>query len=166
LYGIRLDEWDPKVDGRCYNTNSVDSPSASHPTIDKVYLGITAGWMLTVIILAVIGNAHHIKIVIILALLQYPLHLYFMITVRTANTDLLEGEDQENDWGFGQTVALVLLGLTVLELRNGLKEYWRFEKKFTEQINKSTRKPDEDKLEAAESHGVLHGRGTSMPDEK
>lgn len=48
-----------------------------------------------------------------LALLQYPLHSYFMFAIRAANMGELSG-DSENAWGFGQVVALVLLGSSVL----------------------------------------------------
>ena len=45
---------------------------------------------------------------------QYPLHLYFIVTMRRWNADLLVG-DSEDTWGFGQILALVLLAPTILE---------------------------------------------------
>lgn len=49
-----------------------------------------------------------------IALLQYPLHLTMAIIVRKRNERLLEG-DSENQWGFGQIVALLLCAGTLVE---------------------------------------------------
>ena len=48
---------------------------------------------------------------ILIAVLQYPLHLYMLIAIRESNRDTLGG-DSEDSWGFGQIVALTLLGFT------------------------------------------------------
>lgn len=53
-------------------------------------------------------------------LFQYPLHLYFIITLRRWNADLLVG-DSEDTWGFGQIVALVLLAPTILECGKAIR---------------------------------------------
>ena len=53
-------------------------------------------------------------------LFQYPLHLYFIITMRRWNADLLVG-DSEDTWGFGQIVALVLLAPTILECGKAIR---------------------------------------------
>ena len=53
-------------------------------------------------------------LVLVIALFQYPLHSYMLFTLRTSNVEYLSG-DSENTWGFGQVVALVLLGSTALE---------------------------------------------------
>jgi hypothetical protein len=52
--------------------------------------------------------------IVILAMLQYPLHLYMVIAMRAANEARLSG-DSENTWGFGQIVALISAFSTVLE---------------------------------------------------
>ncbi|RSL39799.1 hypothetical protein CEP53_013795 [Fusarium sp. AF-6] len=57
-----------------------------------------------------------------LAMGQYPLHLYMAIAIRKGNEKLLEG-DSENDWGFGQIVALVLCAATCIECIRGLSKY-------------------------------------------
>ncbi|CAG1966678.1 unnamed protein product [Fusarium graminearum] len=49
-----------------------------------------------------------------IALLQYPLHLTMAIIVRKRNERLLTG-DSENQWGFGQIVALLLCAGTLVE---------------------------------------------------
>jgi hypothetical protein len=53
--------------------------------------------------------------VIIMALLQFPLHLYMVVALRTSNNPYLKG-DSENSWGFGQVVALVLIIPVLIEL--------------------------------------------------
>lgn len=53
-------------------------------------------------------------IVLALAMLQYPLHIYMIFALRAGNEHRLNG-DSENYWGFGQIVALVLLASSVLQ---------------------------------------------------
>jgi hypothetical protein len=53
-------------------------------------------------------------IILSLAMIQYPVHIYAVFTLRRTNESLLKG-DSENYWGFGQIVALVLLASSVLE---------------------------------------------------
>lgn len=57
--------------------------------------------------------------IVILAMAQYPLHLYMVIALRTANEGRLNG-DSENAWGFGQIVALVTAVSTILECIKGI----------------------------------------------
>lgn len=52
--------------------------------------------------------------VLMLAMLQYPLHIYMIFALRAANEYRLNG-DSENYWGFGQIVALVLLTSSILQ---------------------------------------------------
>jgi hypothetical protein len=53
-------------------------------------------------------------IVLLTALVQLPLHAYTLFALRASNEKYLSGES-ENTWGFGQVVALVLLGAVILE---------------------------------------------------
>jgi hypothetical protein len=52
--------------------------------------------------------------VLIIAMMQYPVHVYTVFALRIANEDRLDG-DSENYWGFGQVVALALLASSVLQ---------------------------------------------------
>lgn len=52
--------------------------------------------------------------VLIIAMMQYPVHVYTVFALRIANEERLEG-DSENDWGFGQVVALALLTSSILQ---------------------------------------------------
>lgn len=54
------------------------------------------------------------QMVLTIAMLQYQLHYYMLFSLRRSNQPYLSGES-ENSWGFGQVVALVLLGSTILE---------------------------------------------------
>ena len=54
-----------------------------------------------------------------IALIQYPLHLYMVIALRSSNEDHIGG-DSENYWGFGQIVALALASATVFACVKGI----------------------------------------------
>ncbi|KAK2803672.1 hypothetical protein FQN50_006888 [Emmonsiellopsis sp. PD_5] len=70
------------------------------------------------------------RIILSLAMLQFPVHLYFVVALRVANTGLLEGGSEENNWTFGQVVAIVMLGGTLLECYKGVREYWLWKRSF------------------------------------
>jgi hypothetical protein len=67
---------------------------------------------------------------IIVALIQYPLHLYFMLALRKTSTHDLDGPESEDGWDFGQTVALTLLALTFGEIVHGFIEHRQYEAKL------------------------------------
>ncbi|CAH0057125.1 unnamed protein product [Clonostachys solani] len=56
--------------------------------------------------------------IVVLAMLQYPVHLYMVIALRISNEGNLSG-DSENTWGFGQIVALVTAFSTLMECVRG-----------------------------------------------
>ncbi|KAK0641424.1 hypothetical protein B0T16DRAFT_419812 [Cercophora newfieldiana] len=133
LYGRALQRWDWTTPGRCYNTRLIAHPAASHPYVDKIYLGMTCFYMQAFLIMCVVtwlgsrdGAASNgydsddedvrfwAPIVIMGALYQYPLHLYSTVALRVSNEGLLEG-DSENSWGFGQVIALVLVVDTLIK---------------------------------------------------
>ncbi|KAK2743478.1 hypothetical protein FQN55_007249 [Onygenales sp. PD_40] len=62
--------------------------------------------------------------VLTLAMIQFPLHLYSVVAMRRANEGLLEGGGEENRWGFGQVVAIIMLAGTLIECLKGVQEYW------------------------------------------
>ncbi|KAH5160497.1 hypothetical protein HBH69_044600 [Parastagonospora nodorum] len=55
-----------------------------------------------------------------LALLQCPLHIYSIFALRASNERYLDGGVSGSDWGFGQTVAMVLLGANFLSIADGI----------------------------------------------
>ncbi|CAI7595287.1 unnamed protein product [Penicillium glandicola] len=127
---IRLDEWAPDTEpGRCYFTNLVTSKTASHPTADKVYVAVTGSWLIIGILASVFGGVNKRRWILIQSTLQFPLRLYMSIALRQANQGKFEGEtNHENEWDFGQTTAVLLLGIAVAELVTKGKEYYDFEK--------------------------------------
>jgi hypothetical protein len=134
LYGQRLEKWDWTIPGRCYNTRLLATPDASHPYVDRIYLGITCFYMQSSLILCFVaafakwldsspdrdndsermGSLFNALVIIIAVIYQYPLHLYSTIALRLSNESLLEG-DSENNWGFGQVSALVLVVNTLIQ---------------------------------------------------
>ncbi|OGM42476.1 hypothetical protein ABOM_008316 [Aspergillus bombycis] len=113
LLCVRLDEWAPnKAPGRCYFSHLVTSPSASHPGADQVYVAVTGSWLIVVILASVFSGVRGRRWILILSSFHFPLHLYMAIALRQANQGKFEGETKhENEWDFGQTTAVVLLGI-------------------------------------------------------
>ena len=53
-------------------------------------------------------------------MLQCPLHIYSIFALRAANERYLEGGTTEQEWGFGQIAAVVLLGENILQIMDGV----------------------------------------------
>ncbi|KAI1325471.1 hypothetical protein F5Y16DRAFT_401322 [Xylariaceae sp. FL0255] len=72
----------------------------------------------------VLADAKHANLkLIIIALIQYPVHVYSLFALRGSNEAYLSG-DSENTWGFGQTVALILVASVILECLRAMVEYY------------------------------------------
>lgn len=129
LLCVRLHEWAPDTaPGRCYYTHLVTSVTASHPGADETYVGTTASWLVVVLLFSIFGGVRLRRGILILSYLQFPLHLYMTLALRIANEGKFEGEmKHENEWDFGQTTAVVLLGIAVVEFLKKGKEYYDFE---------------------------------------
>ncbi|OGE57789.1 hypothetical protein PENARI_c001G06330 [Penicillium arizonense] len=129
LLGIRLNEWAPHQEpGRCYYSTLVTDPSDSHPTADKYYVGFTSAWLIIVVLASVFAGVKRRRTILVLSSLHFPLHLYMTIALRQANQGKLEGKtSHENEWDFGQTTAVMLLVITLVELLQKGKEYYDFE---------------------------------------
>ncbi|KAI0834777.1 hypothetical protein F5Y06DRAFT_277850 [Hypoxylon sp. FL0890] len=126
---IRLDKWSLTSEelGNCYVTTGISTPEASHPFTDKLYVAITAVWLLLVMFGALFASAKFGKPLLILSFLQFPVHLYMMIRLRSENQDSLENGENENEWDFGQTTATLLLGIAVGQLIHQGVQYLKFE---------------------------------------
>jgi hypothetical protein len=59
--------------------------------------------------------------VLVVATLQYPLHVYSLFTLRANNEGSLTNGEDEKKWGFGQIVAMALLAANLLLLLNGIQ---------------------------------------------
>jgi hypothetical protein len=55
-----------------------------------------------------------------IAMLQSPLHIYSIFALRASNERYLEEGSSEREWGFGQIVAMVLLGGNILQVVDGV----------------------------------------------
>ena len=192
LFGIRLDQWDNNVPGRCYEAGALSLPNSKHPHVAKIYLGITCLFMfvslhLTLVMAVSRCKAHSawvkryaavlfpvnldrgtltdyfsafslprslkqwvvkpglnsriwcssiwssrvwyplkvllasakINPVLTIAMLQLPLHLYFIICIRIDNEPLLLNGSDENRWGFGQIYVLVTSAAPVVQCFKG-----------------------------------------------
>ncbi|XXH05006.1 Zinc transporter [Hypoxylon texense] len=129
---VRLDQWSLTAEetGFCYVTTGLTTAGASHPVTDKAYVAVTATWLLLVVFGALFCSVHFRKPLLILGGLQFPLHLYMMIKLRTENQPFLEGEggESEGNWDFGQTTATLLLGLAIGQLVHQAVHYVKFER--------------------------------------
>jgi hypothetical protein len=126
VFGIHLGHWDWNSPGKCYNPYLIAAANSAHPLGDKIYLGITCLYMYVALGICILGGAstesdesedadESMDIPILFyAFLQYPLHLYNVFALRASNNHLLQG-DSENSWGFGQIVALTMVGQTLVE---------------------------------------------------
>lgn len=132
LLCIRLGEWNLNHHpGRCYHSEYLTAPSASHPTADIIYVAITAAWLLIVTALTLLVGHRRRRTVLILAFLQFPVHLYMAIALRTVNQGKLYGESTtENLWDFGQTTSVVLLVLAIGEFIRKSMVFVRFEREL------------------------------------
>jgi hypothetical protein len=59
--------------------------------------------------------------VLTVAAFQFPLHVYSIFALRGSNEALLSGGITEQQWGFGQIVAMILLGTNIVVLVNGIQ---------------------------------------------
>lgn len=132
LLGLRLDQWSPNHrPGRCYYADLVTTSGADHPAADKTYVAFTAAWMLLVMAASILLGTRMRRVILILAFLQFPVHLYMAIALRESNQPFLEVKDEdENGWDFGQTTAVVLLAVALGELFRKQREYVRFERRL------------------------------------
>jgi hypothetical protein len=148
LLGLRLNEWSPDAEpGRCYNTQLLSIDSASQPSSDLIYIGITATYLLATLGFAVFETKRQMRTLIIVALIQYPLHLYFMLVLRKTNTHDLDGPESEDSWDFGQTIAVTLMWLTLGEILHGFIEHRQYEARL-----KDAYQPVDTDMETRNSH--------------
>ncbi|OCK82926.1 hypothetical protein K432DRAFT_470143, partial [Lepidopterella palustris CBS 459.81] len=134
LYCIRLSRWDDATPGQCYNPRKLALFSGRHPEADFVYFGITCVYFWISLALAVFRSKRRkdavseavvegtgsTLFVLIVGMLQLPVHLYSAIALRASNQSLLQ-DASEVQWGFGQIVALILVGSTFIQCAKGIK---------------------------------------------
>lgn len=134
MFGIRLNDWNDQLPGRCYSTSGISSSKAKHPLVDQIYLGMTSFYVLGIAQAAMIycrvtsRRQYWQMYIIFFGALQFVLHVYTLVALRVSNQPLLDNS-LEDQWGFAQILALVMLGSTLLECARSLEEYFRWQKK-------------------------------------
>jgi hypothetical protein len=102
--------------GFCYDIDNSADRGADQPGTEITYVVVT-GFSLLITMLGAIFSGPRFRIPLVgLAILHFGVHLYFMVVVRQTNQELLEGAEREDRWDFGQSTAMLLLGLSILEV--------------------------------------------------
>ena len=68
-----------------------------------------------------ITRLYYQKITITTNTLQFLLHVYTLVALRISNEPLLGNAALENEWGFDQVVAIMMLAATLLECARGFE---------------------------------------------
>lgn len=121
MFGIRLNDWDDSIPGQCYSTSRIAALHGVHPMGDQIYLGITSLYCFALLTIATIDSRlpsrrDYAQLrVIFMGSLQFILHLYTTISLRISNQALLDNPAIEDKCGFGQILAVVMLGATIIQ---------------------------------------------------
>ena len=127
MLGIRLDDWNDSLPGKCYRASKIALPNAKHPLVDQIYLGVTCFYVCCLMSTAIIicrvpeQRLYHQKAVIVAGTLQFIVHVYTLVALRISNQSLLDNVALEESWGFGQVIAMVMLAATLLECAKALE---------------------------------------------
>ena len=127
MLGIRLNDWNDALPGRCYSASRIATPNAKHPLVDQIYLGVTSFYVFALMVTATILCRKPItrlycqKTIVTTGTLQFLLHVYTLAALRISNEPLLDNAALENEWGFGQVVAMMMLAATLLECARGFE---------------------------------------------
>ncbi|CAH0039660.1 unnamed protein product [Clonostachys rhizophaga] len=148
IFATKLHSWDLSGSSQCYSYRLIGDSVYYPPSGGLIYLGCTCCWCLWVLICC--GSLQSSSIckgyqeirnrlnpflrirlaflerlaasIVLLATLQYSVHLYMVIALRISNEGNLSG-DSENTWGFGQIVALLTAFSTLIECVRGYSDY-------------------------------------------
>ncbi len=66
-------------------------------------------------------RAEQQKVVILVGMGQFILHVYMAIALRISNQSLLDNPSIEEQWGFAQVLAVVMLGATLVQCAESLE---------------------------------------------
>ena len=125
MLGIRLNDWNDDSPGGCYITSTI-SKGTPPDTVQK-YLGATSVYvclcMVTVIMLCRRPSMrlYYQNNLFVMSTFLFILHVYTMVVLRIHNEPLLDNSAIENEWGFGQVVAIMMLAATLLECAKGFE---------------------------------------------
>ena len=127
MLGVRLNDWNDTLPGRCYSASKIALPNAKHPLVDHVYLALTSIYVYSSMYIAIVlcrfplFRLENQKQIIFIGALQFILHLYSLVALRTSNEKLLNNTALENEWGFGQVIAIIMLAATLIECAKGFE---------------------------------------------
>ena len=76
MFGIKLQEWDENIPGRCYYANGISMPNSLHPLGDQLYLAMTCLYFFTS--MAACGK---VALIAFLKLQHFPVPEYLTPTV-------------------------------------------------------------------------------------
>lgn len=120
--------------GYCYNTAGSADSGTDQPGTELTYVVVTGFSLLITMITAIFSGPKLRFPLVVIAVLHFGVHLYFMVVVREANQKLLEGVEREDRWDFGQSTAMLLLGLAILEVMKKSLAYSRLNRVSDEMI--------------------------------
>ena len=121
MFCICLNDWDDSTPGQCYSTTRIAVPDGLYPLGDQIYLGMTSFYCFALLSAATIESEAPSrrndarKTVIVMGSLQFISHVYMAIWLRISNQTLLDDSSLEEQWGFGQILAVVMLGAIVVQ---------------------------------------------------
>ena len=121
LFGVLLRSWDWDKSGRCYNITLFWGHymyNALWITLPTIYFFLLLGFA-TLSIQQPKSRLQYVTL--IMSSIQSPVHMYFIFVLRVVNERLLASGSTEQQWGFGQVTAIVLLGTNLVTLANGVQ---------------------------------------------
>ena len=125
MFGIRLNDWNDGIPGQCFNPQKITPPNARHPLVDQVYLGVTSFYVFCLALYATlyrgVDDSNSQNDVLWVGSVQFILHVYMVIALRVSNQSLLDDAALEEEWGFGQVLALIMFGSTLVECAKRLE---------------------------------------------
>jgi hypothetical protein len=128
IFATRLLSWNYNHPGHCYNPSGSSNILSFHPAGDRSWISLWSVWVFTSLAMAYGLERGLLPVrrvvargVLLFAAVQGPFHAYTIFTLRKDNEALLTSGFTEQQWGFGQTVAMILLGTNIIVLVNGIQ---------------------------------------------
>jgi hypothetical protein len=126
IFAKRLLSWNDNIPGHCFHPTV--TPFLAHPAHDRVWVALWGAYAFISLGLAfgrgrgVFGRGRVATLAVLpVAAVQGPLHAYLSFTLRRNNETFLISGITEQQWGFGQIIAMILLGTNIIVLVNGIQ---------------------------------------------
>ena len=128
LFAKRMQSWNWNSPGHCYSSNPQGSGFLSSPGnwaaifSSHVFISLLLATGVGIDLLHLGRIARNVSIMVLsFAAVQSPIHTYCIFALRGYNEAFLTSGTTEQQWGFGQTVAIILLGTNIVVLVNGIQ---------------------------------------------